>query len=78
MVRTCFLFYLQDEKEACKCANWAFGEGYQFVPQNLLVEEWNKLHGDLFILRGDGELNEDIQRIIKDWKASANPLIDAR
>ncbi len=58
------------EDEGYKCAKWAFGEGFEVLTTEKLPERWNNLHSNLFIIHGDGDIFEDIEKIIEFWKLS--------
>lgn len=56
------------KEDAYKCAKWAFGEGFENLTSKYLLQRWNTNHPDLFILHGNGNVREDIKKIIHEWK----------
>jgi len=60
--------YLNQE-QAEEFAFWAFGNDFKnFSHQEVFLEKWNELHGDLLFIYGYGMINEDIPKMIQIWQ----------
>ena len=73
--RTVFENYFSSH--AHDCALWAFGEGFENLPPDDLLERWNALHSDIFKLEHYGLIASDVKRICKEWeklRLGVNPL----
>lgn len=55
---------------------WAFGdEWWDFILHNdsrLLMQAWNELHGDELLLHPDGEVENDLKKMIALFKLTKN------
>lgn len=68
-----FLERQLSEKDAEKCALWAFGEHFKELDGLInFMKAFNSLHSKLLKLDPCGNLFEDISKIIELWRVSEN------
>jgi hypothetical protein len=45
------------------CMRWALGEDYGSLSRSELDYEWNKRHGEIFVIKGSDAYDKSIERI---------------
>jgi hypothetical protein len=60
--------YVLDE-DLDKCGLWCFGEEYKELDEPLkYMKAWNILHGEKLMLTRNGQISEDVPKMIDLWK----------
>lgn len=63
--------WFESEEEKLAFGDWAFGTSSVLLSK--MYEEWNRLHGDLFIIEPNGYLSEDIPKMRDKWIELGKP-----
>lgn len=53
---------------------WAFGIDDKLFDRALLMENWNKLHGNKYTLMGDGRILEDTKKMVDLYKVTKEEI----
>ncbi len=53
-------------------ALWAFGEDYKTLDRLAMMNAWNEKHSDKLQLAGDGEIKQDLMKMIKIYRDSCD------
>ena len=61
-------------EKAYEFALWAFGEGFEEIPQIELGERWNELHKDEFFIFPNGNVEKDLLKMIELWEKHTKDL----